>query len=307
MVLVYAFPVKGRFKVKAVGRELLKFSALRNELWSARCLAGSRKMERRMKPLTAAGDAEFAGIRFVLTDMDETLTYHGLLHAATYAALERLRDAGLVVIPVTAAPAGWCDQMARMWPVDGVIGENGGFFFQRKSGESGLHRDFWHEGPDLGALERRLEEIARRVLEAAPHAKLAEDHRFRLTSVAFAKPDDPALCAQILSALREAGADATVNNIWVLGWLGGYDKLAMARRVLRRVYDLDIETDGDRVIYTGDSTNDAPMFAHFKHSVGVSTVRDFLSEIPTPPAWITQGPGGAGFVEAAEAVIRSRS
>ena len=169
-----------------------------------------------MKPLASAGDAEFAKVRFVLTDMDETLTHRGRLHAATYAALERLREAGLIVIPVKAAPAGWCDQMARMWPVDGVIGENGGFFFQRKPEKPRLHRDFWHEGRDLETLEARLGEIARRVLEAAPHARLAEDHRFRLSSVAFAKPDDPELRARILSALREAGADATVNNLWVL-------------------------------------------------------------------------------------------
>jgi hypothetical protein len=34
--------------------------------------------------------------------MDETLTFRGRFNAATYSALERLRDAGLVVIPVTA-------------------------------------------------------------------------------------------------------------------------------------------------------------------------------------------------------------
>ena len=63
--------------------------------------------------------------------MDETLTYQGRLQASTYLALERLRDHGIRVIPVTAAPAGWCDQIARMWPIDGVIAENGGLFLQR--------------------------------------------------------------------------------------------------------------------------------------------------------------------------------
>lgn len=260
-----------------------------------------------MRPLEQAGETEFAAVRFVLTDMDETLTYRGRLHASTYAALERLQAAGLVVIPVTAAPAGWCDQMARMWPVDGVIGENGGFFFQRRSATHELNRSFWRADAEHESAVRQLEEIARSVLKGAPKARLAQDHRFRLTSVAFSKPDDLGLRAEILSALRAAGADATVNNLWVLGWLGGYDKLAMARRVLAQTYGVDIETDREAVLYTGDSTNDAPMFSFFRHTIGVSTIRDCLSEIPTPPVWITEGPGGEGFIEAANALLRSRA
>ena len=81
-----------------------------------------------MPPLNDHAPNAFTSIEFVLTDMDETLTHHGRLAAATYDALERLQVSGIKVIPVTAAPVGWCDQMARMWPVDGVIGENGGLF-----------------------------------------------------------------------------------------------------------------------------------------------------------------------------------
>jgi hydroxymethylpyrimidine pyrophosphatase-like HAD family hydrolase len=72
------------------------------------------------------------------------------------------------------------------------------------------------------------------------------------------------------------------------------------------VYDVDIDIDRDSVLYTGDSTNDAPMFGFFRHTVGVSTVVQYLHQIPVPPAWITAGPGGRGFEEAAEALIASR-
>lgn len=96
---------------------------------------------------------------------------------------------------------------------------------------------------------------------------------------------------------------STPNNLWVLGWLGGYDKLTMARRVLAQAYGVDIGATPGRVLYVGDSTNDAPMFGFFEHTVGVSTVRQYRHEIPRPPAWITQGPGGAGFVEVADAVL----
>jgi len=258
-----------------------------------------------MQPLAHALAPTFRSVRFVLTDMDETLTFQGRLSARTYEALERLQQAGVKVIPVTAAPAGWCDQMARMWPVDGVIGENGGFFFRRHG--HGVARSFWHPEADRQAVADLLADIGRRVREEVPAATFAEDQPFRLTSLAFTQPEDPETRAAIIAALRDAGADVTVNNLWVLGWLGGYDKLAMTRRMLAESYGLDPDADRDAILYVGDSTNDASMFGFFRHTVGVSTVTRYLPEIPTPPNWITTGPGGAGFVEAADAVIAARS
>lgn len=92
-----------------------------------------------------------------------------------------------------------------------------------------------------------------------------------------------------------------------LGWFGGYDKLGMARRVMREVHGLHIDAAPEAVAYAGDSVDDAPMFAHFPTSVGVSTIIDFLSDISRPPAWITRGPGGDGFVELADAPLAART
>jgi len=245
-----------------------------------------------MKELASAPRGEFGGVRFVLTDMDETLTHEGRLPAATYAALERLRHTALKVIVVTAAPAGWCDQMARMWPVDGVIGENGGFFF-RRGGEYGVLRHFWHDGD----RRARLGEIGKRVVASVPGAALADDQPFRLTSLAFTRPDNAATRNAIHAALRDAGLSVTENNLWLLGWIGDFDKLAMTRRVLADV-------DDDAICYCGDSENDAPMFRTFRHTIGMSTVRD--RALSAYPSWITRAPGGAGFVEAADAVLASR-
>ncbi len=83
-----------------------------------------------MQPFVQFPAARFGAIRFVLTDVDDTLTDGARLPAAAYDALERLHEAGLKVIPITAAPAGWCDLMCRMWPVAAVIGENGGLCFR---------------------------------------------------------------------------------------------------------------------------------------------------------------------------------
>jgi hypothetical protein len=43
------------------------------------------------------------------------------------------------------------------------------------------------------------------------------------------------------------------------------------------------------------------------HTIGVSTVRQYLSESQVPPNWITAGPGGDGFVEIADAVLQARN
>src|SRR5229473_8106227 len=136
-----------------------------------------------MKDLALAPRSTFARVRFVLTDVDETLTYRGRLSARTYDALERLQRAGVKVIPVTAAPAGWCDQMARMWPVDGVISENGGLFIQSDGGH-GVKRKFWHADAKRQAISDQLAAIGRDIRQAVPSAEFADDQLFRLTSLA---------------------------------------------------------------------------------------------------------------------------
>ena len=69
-------------------------------------------------------------IRYVLTDIDDTVTTDGRLTATAYQALEALDQAGILVIPITGRPAGWCDHIARMWPVYAVVGENGAFYMR---------------------------------------------------------------------------------------------------------------------------------------------------------------------------------
>lgn len=231
----------------------------------------------------------------ILTDMDETLTHKGRLAWETFQALEALQEVGVPVIVNTAAPAGWCDQMVRMWPIAGVIGENGGLFFRRTQ-EGEPVREYWHDDPDT--IMTRLLEIGNAVQERHPGYRLASDQPFRLTSLAFKRGGDSD--DHLVGILRKNGADVTINNLWVLAWLGGYDKLAMARRTLPRHFGFDIDRDQRRIIYLGDSENDAPMFSHFENSFGMSTVGDGLSAYPK---WQTHGTGGAGFVEVARRVL----
>jgi HAD superfamily hydrolase (TIGR01484 family) len=237
--------------------------------------------------------------------VDETLTYKGRLAAATYSALERLQANGIRVVPVTAAPAGWCDQMARMWPVDGVVAENGGLFLRREPNGHSVEQNYWHPPGSIADMQQQLQTISGIVEKAVPQARRADDQAFRLTSLAY-KRTGTDVDDRIVEALLGAGASTTINNLWVLGWIGGYDKLSMSIRVLAETFGISPEVATELVAYSGDSTNDGPMFGFFKHTAGVSTVVDYLPQLPVPPAWVTSGPGGAGFVEFADAILRTR-
>jgi hypothetical protein len=67
-----------------------------------------------------------------------------------------------------------------MWPIDGVIGENGGLHFRRDN-RQGVVRRYWHED-DSRAVRAvaagRLAEVGRRVLDAARLRDLRTTSRF---------------------------------------------------------------------------------------------------------------------------------
>lgn len=257
-----------------------------------------------IEPFARFPPARLKKVRFVLTDVDDTLTVGARLFADTYAALERLAAAGVSVVPATAAPAGWCDLMARMWPVAAVIGENGGLCFSRGREDEATARHYWLPEGERELARRRLAALAGEIIAAVPASRLAADQRFRETTVAFDRTGGDS--AAILARLAAAGARTSVNSLWVLGWFGAFDKLAMARRMLRDLFALDIETEADAVLAVGDSPNDEPMFGFFANAVGVAGVRQYLGRMSAPPRWITGGGAGAGFVEIAEALLAAR-
>ncbi len=95
-----------------------------------------------MLALSAMPREARVAVRGVFTDIDDTLTSEGRLTAVAYAALERLSASGKLVIPITGRPAGWCDHIARMWPVDAVVGENGALYMRYDRGTRRLVRRF---------------------------------------------------------------------------------------------------------------------------------------------------------------------
>ncbi len=277
------------------------------------------------RPIVELSESAACLIRYVLMDIDDTLTDRGKLGAAAYAALWRLKDAGLVVIPVTGRPAGWCDLIAREWPVDGVIGENGALAFWEEAASQApvedsapgaawrppILRQAFHpeaisnDHPSIHAIrERALAEI--------PGLRVAKDQFTRRYDLAldFAE-EEPVLglaeARRVKLIAEEAGAEAKISSIHVNVWMGRYDKLSMARRFLSERFSWDEKTELDQVLFVGDSPNDAPMFAFFPAACAVANFRRYAALMDKAPAFITTAEGGAGFAELVSVLLNKRA
>ena len=261
-----------------------------------------------MKPLNDFPSAVRKNIRYVLTDIDDTVTSDGRLTAESYLALERLTQSGLKVIPITGRPAGWCDHIVRMWPVEAIVGENGAFYFRYEQAQKKMTCRFWKNESERQADRLKIEQLRRSIVQAVPGSGIASDQDYRVADLAvdFCEDVDPLSQAdidKIVTLFEEAGAKAKVSSIHVNGWFGDYDKLAMTEVLFREVYGLELDQILDQVVFSGDSPNDAPMFARFPHSVGVANVKDFVGRISHEPTWVTDQKSGAGFVELADMLL----
>ncbi len=264
-----------------------------------------------MRPLATIPRETLAGAGAVLTDIDDTLTLRGRLPAVAFTALERLRRAGIKVIAVTGRPAGWCDMIARQWPVDGVVGENGAFYFRHDDAARRMIRAYAQTAEERRANHQKLWAVAAQVLREFPGTAMAADQAYREIDVAIDfREDVPPLpletAKRIAAAFHAAGAAAKVSSIHVNAWFGAHDKLTMSRRLLAEAFDIRIETSLENIAYCGDSPNDAPMFERFPLGVGVANIRPLAHLMTHLPAYVTEAEGGLGFAEFAEAILRAR-
>jgi len=251
-----------------------------------------------VKPLAQLREPE--RLRGLLFDIDETLTTGGKLTAEAYGAMERLQRAGRIVVPITGRPAGWCDHIARMWPVDAVVGENGALYFRHAGGK--LVKRFQDDEQTRASNRARLENIGRRILAEIPGCALASDQRYRETDLAIDFCEDVSplpleTAARIAGLMQKEGLTAKISSIHVNGWFGTYDKLAMAKRLFAEEFACDAARLRGEFAFAGDSPNDAPMFSFFDCSVGVANVARFAGKLAAEPKYVTRGAAGVGFAE----------
>ena len=79
-----------------------------------------------------------------------------------------------------------------------------------------------------------------------------------------------------------------------VGWAGHSAELLTSVGPGGLLIGLDLDAANCKVVFAGDSPNDAPMFAFFENAVGVGNVRRFPG---LQPKYVTGSDAGAGFAE----------
>ena len=264
-----------------------------------------------MQPLATWPVPARAGLVGVLTDIDDTLTTEGRITPDASQALRDLAHAGLHVIPITGRPVGWSEPFAQDWPVDGIVAENGSVTLTHRGGAGPLRKLYQQDAAERAANFARMQQVAQRILREVPGATLARDSAGRETDIAIDHSEfthlAPPAIDRVVALMRAAGMNATVSSIHINGWYGGHDKLAGARWAVRELLGRDLEAELQRWVYVGDSANDVLMFEHFPHSIGVANIRRFEAQLAHKPVYVTEGERGAGFAQAARAILDARS
>ena len=256
-----------------------------------------------MLPLSDMGVEEFSNIKAVLFDLDGTFVNRDELKGVAYSSLELIRERGLKAIAVTGRSAGWCDLIARWWPIDAVVGENGAFFFYKNKNK--IIRKTFYDLEVQQINRTRLNLLFDKLLLSFPNIKVASDQSFRQWDLAIDIAEETKLSKKeildIVNFAEHEGACTAISNIHVNIWFGDYNKEQMSLKVLE-----ELGLNSKNIIYIGDSPNDSPMFECFESTVGVKSVRNYEGLIDTYPKYITKEDEGYGFVELIKFLISTR-
>lgn len=248
-------------------------------------------------------------VQVLFTDIDDTITDSGKLGANSYTALWQLFNSGIKIIPVTGRPAGWCEMIARFWPVEAIVGENGAFYFTYK--DKKMRRHFALSPKERKNNRKKIKTLRDEILVKVSGSAVASDQFARLFDLAIDFCEDvsplPLSKAQEIKKIFEAsGANAKISSIHVNGWFGDYDKLSMCKIFAARELGLNSSKLNEVAAFVGDSPNDEPMFKFFKNSFAVANIKKFSGQMSSLPSFVSAKDGGDGFVEIAKKLIELR-
>ena len=255
-----------------------------------------------MLPISSLPERAPKRLRGLLFDLDDTLLDHAKLTEGAYASLFRLREAGFESYAVTGRPAGWAAVIARQWPIDGAVAENGALAFV--ADERGLHTLDPVEPAERLRRQAALSALVAAVQREFPELVPADDVPLRRTDFTFDIGEQqrvPRERVALVKAFAEArGASTLASSVHLHLSFDREDKASGAVRLIRSLRGLDPSSILTRYAFIGDSENDAACFAAFQHSIGVAN----LSGRPTlTPRYRTTRERGAGFVEAVGALL----
>jgi hypothetical protein len=261
-----------------------------------------------MRPLAALDRNVAAGIPGLLFDLDDTVLTHGVLERHAYGALWDLHEAGVRLVAVTGRPSGWGEVIARQWPIDGAVTENGAVFVVR----DGRGVRVIPDGAPAEVAERRgrLEALVAEVGARFPEIELADDVHARRADVTWDIGErvrvDDAVVAALGDFVVARGARTTRSSVHLHASLERDDKASGALRFLRDRFGEDPGRAVWRWAFVGDSGNDAACFSALHHTFGVANVRAYVAQLSIPPRWVASAERGEGFAEIARALLEGR-
>ena len=140
--------------------------------------------------------------------------------------MERLQRAGLAVVPITGRPAGWCDHIARMWPVYARRRRERRFLFPlrptaRARCSAATSTTTRRARATASGSQRSPSEILRRSpARRSPPTSATARPISRSTSARTCRALPRAAVERIAALMRARGLTAKVSSIHVNGWFG---------------------------------------------------------------------------------------
>ena len=129
-----------------------------------------------MKPLSKLPRSKLEKVKILLFDLDGTFVNDDKLQSSTYTSLEKVINKGMKTVVVTGRPAGWCDLIARWWPIDSVIGENGAISYSMVNGM--IKRDVFDSTLTLKESRKLLDSLLKEIRSKFGEVHLASDQPF---------------------------------------------------------------------------------------------------------------------------------
>ena len=247
-----------------------------------------------MKDLLELNKRDLEKVKILMFDLDGTFVSKDRLKSSTYNCLEKVANKGMKTVVVTGRPGGWCDMIARWWPVDSVIGENGALSYSMLDGK--MRRDIFDSSFSLRESKDFLDSLFEEIKSNFGEVHLAADQPFRQWDLALDISEDYYMSMEKAKEISEfcihKGANAAISNIHLNIWYGSYTKCDMALKILEK-WNVNI----DECIYIGDSPNDEQMFKQFPKSVGVKSVVQYPDIMQHYPSYVTGNDGSQGFEE----------
>jgi len=261
-----------------------------------------------VQPLDRIFAADARSLVGLCFDVDDTVTTHGTLDPDAYRSLFALRESGLRLIAATGRPLGFAEIIARTWPVDAAVGENGAGFIARVGK---LMRTAYWDPVELRVSQQvALRALRARVERELPHVSVSSDGWARRCDLAFDIGEHvelpPHEVEQLVSILGADGARVSVSSIHAHAQLGTHDKARGIELAAAELWGMAAAEVRERFFFVGDSGNDAAGFSAFALSAGVANVARHLHRLPVAPKFVASREFGAGFAEIAARIVALR-